>query len=198
MTSPRSARRSSRRRAGRSPPVSISLRFTGRIGYLLNQFLSPLTNRREDAYGGNLAGRLRFPLEVVRAVRQIAGEDHLVLYRLGANDYRDGGLTAEEGRKGGGKALVEAGVDILDISGGLCGAEPPGWDKTTQGYFVPLAAAIRREIDAPVIVAGGITDPRAADRFVREDGIDLIAIGRAMLTHPDWAAEARAALAGSA
>lgn len=169
----------------------------GAHGYLLSQFLSPLTNRRDDAYGGDLAGRLRFLLEVVRAARALVDDEHLLLYRLGASDYMDGGLTAEEGRQAA-RALVAAGVDVLDISGGLCGSQLPGWDKVSQGYYVPLAAAIRREIDAPVIAVGGITDPRAADRFVREGSADLIAIGRAMASDPDWAARARAALAGQA
>jgi 2,4-dienoyl-CoA reductase-like NADH-dependent reductase (Old Yellow Enzyme family) len=76
---------------------------------------------------------------------------------------------------------VAAGVDVLDISGGFCGAQPPDWDEQSQGYFVPMAAAIRAETDVPVVVAGGITDPHAADRFIREGHVDLVAIGRAML-----------------
>ena len=165
----------------------------GAHGYLLNQFLSPLTNRRADAYGGDTDGRLRFPLEVVKAVREVVDEDHLVLYRLGATDFMEGGLTAEDGRQAA-RVLVGFGVDLVDISGGLCGSQTPGWDGTSQGYFVPMAAAIRAEIGVPVVVAGGITDPRAADRFIREGHVDLVAIGRAMLTNPDWTAEARAAL----
>lgn len=165
----------------------------GAHGFLLSQFLSPLTNQRDDGYGANLEDRLRFPVEVVTAIRDIVDEKHLLLYRLGANDYMAGGLTGEEGQQAA-KALVAAGVDVLDISGGLCGAQPPDWDQKSQGYFVPMAAAIRAEIDSLVIVAGGITDPRAADRFIREGHVDLIAIGRAMLTNPRWASDARAVL----
>jgi len=169
----------------------------GAHGYLLSEFLSPLTNRRTDAYGGDLEGRLRMPLEVVKAVRQVVDDEHLLLYRLGANDFTPGGLTEEEGREAA-KALAAAGVDLLDISGGLIGAQPPDWDGTSQGYFVPMAAAIRAEIDIPVVVAGGITDPHFADRVIREGKVDLVAIGRAMLADPDWAAKARAALLGEA
>lgn len=165
----------------------------GAHGFLLSQFLSPLTNRRDDGYGGELVGRLRAPLQVVRAVRKIVGRSHLLLYRVGANDYMVGGLTAEEGRLAA-KTLVDAGVDLLDISGGLCGAEPPDWDGTSQGYFVPMAAAIRAEVDVPVVVAGGITDPHFADRIIHKGKVDLVAIGRAMLTNPDWAAEAEVML----
>ncbi len=166
----------------------------GAHGYLLSQFLSPLTNRRTDAYGGDLEGRLRMPLEVTRAVRQVVDEDHLLLYRLGANDLLPGGLTEEEGREAA-KALAAAGVDLLDVSGGLGGAAPPDWDGTSQGYFVPMAAAIRAEINIPVVVAGGITDPVFADQVIREGKVDLVAIGRAMLADPDWAAKAREKLA---
>jgi NADPH2 dehydrogenase len=167
----------------------------GAHGFLLSQFLSPLTNRRGDEYGGDLVGRLRMPLQVVKAVRKLVDDDHLLLYRLGANDFMPGGLTEEEGRQAA-KALVAAGVDLLDISGGLSGSQPPDWDEESQGYFVPMAAAIRAEVDVPVVVAGGITDPRAADRFIRARQVDLVAIGRAMLTNPDWASEARAELLG--
>jgi NADPH2 dehydrogenase len=162
----------------------------GAHGFLLGQFLSPLTNRRDDGYGTSLEGCLRFPLDVVTAVREVVEEKHLLLYRLGANDYMVGGLTAEDGRQAA-RALVAAGVDLLDISGGLGGSQPPDWDRQSQGYFVPMAAAIRAEVNVPVVVAGGITDPRAADRFIREQQVDLVAIGRAMLANPDWASEAR-------
>ena len=162
----------------------------GAHGYLLSQFLSPLTNTRTDEYGGRINARGRFPLEVVRAIRDEIGADMLVLYRLGAHDYMAGGVTLEEGKHMA-RALVDAGVDLLDISGGLCGASVPGWDGESQGYFVPMGAEIRREVDVPVVVAGGITDPRFADRVVREGKIDLVAIGRALMENPDWPKDAQ-------
>ena len=165
----------------------------GAHGYLLSQFLSPLANQRTDDYGGDLTARLRFPLEVTRAVREAVGDDYLVLYRLGGNDYLPGGLTQDEGRRAA-VALTQAGVDLLDISGGLCGAEPPDWDKVSQGYFVPMAADIQAAAGVPVVVAGGITDPQFADDVIRQGKVDLVAIGRAMLSNPEWAADARRAL----
>jgi 2,4-dienoyl-CoA reductase-like NADH-dependent reductase (Old Yellow Enzyme family) len=165
----------------------------GAHGYMLSQFLSPLTNVRADEYGGDLNGRLRLPLEVVRAVRHAVGDDYLLLYRLGANDYKPGGLTQEEGRQAA-VALVESSVDVLDISGGLGGAAVPGWDGVSQGYFVPMAADIQAAAKAPVVVAGGITEPAFADRVIREGKVDLVGIGRAMLSNPDWAADAQEAL----
>ncbi len=165
----------------------------GAHGFLLSEFLSPLTNRRSDDYGGDLVNRMRFPLEVVDAVRQEVDDKHLLLYRLGGSDFMEGGLTEAEGQEVA-RALVAAGVDILDISGGLCGDETPDWDHKTQGYFVPMAAAIRRQVTVPVIVAGGITQPEYANQLVHEGKVDLVAIGRAMLKNPEWADEARQAL----
>ncbi len=167
----------------------------GAHGYLLSEFLSPLANRREDAYGGSLENRLRFPLRVVNAVRQVVPDDRLLLYRLGGGDFLPGGLSEEEGRHAA-QALVAAGVDLLDISGGLCGAEPPGWDGKSQGYFVPLAAAIRAKVNVPVIAVGGITDPAYADQVIRSGQVDLVAIGRAMLKNAEWARDARSVLRG--
>ena len=124
----------------------------------------------------------------------VAGVVPLLLYRLGASDYTPGGLTHEEGKLAA-ISLVEAGVDLLDISGGLNGSAIPGADGVSQGYFVPMAADIRAGVDVPVVVAGGITEPEFADRVIREGKIDLVAIGRAMLTNPEWAADARKVLA---
>jgi 2,4-dienoyl-CoA reductase-like NADH-dependent reductase (Old Yellow Enzyme family) len=166
----------------------------GAHGYLLSEFLSPLANRRNDAYGGSLENRLRFPLRIVKAVRQVVGDAYLLLYRLGGCDYTPGGLTEEEGQQAA-QALVAAGIDLLDVSGGLCEATLPGWDGQSQGYFVPLAAGIKAAVSVPVIATGGITDPVYADQIIRSGQVDLVGIGRAMLKNPDWASQARAALA---
>jgi len=165
----------------------------GAHGYLLNEFLSPLTNHRSDEYGGDFNRRLRLPLEILRAIRAAMGQNALLLYRLGASDFHPDGLTMDEGCQAA-KALATAGVDLLDVSGGLCGSQPPNWDGKSQGYFVPLAAAVRAEAGIPVVVAGGITDPHAADRFIRDGQVDLIAVGRAMRSNPNWGIEAKVAL----
>ncbi len=158
----------------------------GAHGFLLNQFLSPITNKRLDAYGGTLEKRMRFPLEIVERIRETIG-DHLLLYRLGADDMTPGGLTIEESKKFAVK-LEKTGVDIIDVSGGLCGSRPE--KLTTQGYFVPLAEKIKSVVDIPVIGVGGIKDPQFADKVVREGKVDLVAIGRAMLADPKWALKA--------
>jgi 2,4-dienoyl-CoA reductase-like NADH-dependent reductase (Old Yellow Enzyme family) len=164
----------------------------GAHGFLLSEFLSPYTNRRSDAYGGSFENRCRFPLEVVSKVRQAIGQDFILFYRLGADDLIPGGLTIRKSARFA-SLLAAAGVDCIDVSGGLCGSRPEHL-QSIQGYFVPLAEAIKREVDIPVIVAGGITEPEFADKFIRARKVDLVAIGRAQLKDPDWAARAREVL----
>ena len=164
----------------------------GAHGYLLGQFLSPLTNRRSDGYGGALHGRLTFAREVIAAVRKAIGKSFPLFYRLGADDFLPGGLTPEEGRRAAAH-LAEAGIDCIDVSGGLIGS---GRDRfTDQGFFVPLAEGIRREVRIPVIGVGNIREAEYADRVVREGRIDLVAVGRELLKDPHWAQEAAKRLA---
>ena len=161
----------------------------GAHAYLLNQFLSPLCNDRTDEYGGDLAGRGRFPLEVVRAVRAELGENALVYYRLGAEDSMPGGLTLEEGSAFAAQ-LVSEGVDLVDVSGGLGGSRPEGMKR--EGYFVDAGVSVRGAIaPKPVMVAGGVINACTADELVREDLIDFVGIGRALLSDPFWALKAK-------
>jgi len=160
----------------------------GAHGFLLNQFLSPLTNKRRDRYGGPLENRMRFPLSIVARVREEIGGS-LLLYRLGADDMEPGGFGIEEAKQFA-KTLASGGVDIIDVSGGLCGSSPSQL-QGRQGYFVPLAEAIKGVVEVPVIGVGGITQPEFADKIVRENRVDLVAIGRALLNDPDWTIKAR-------
>lgn len=163
----------------------------GAHGFLLNQFLSSLTNKRNDKYGGSLENRMRFPLAVVQSVKEKLG-DFPLLYRLGAHDRKPGGLELKESKIFAQK-LKEVGVNILDISGGLCGSRPSDL-KGKQGYFIPLAEEIGKVVDVPVIGVGGITDPKFADKVVRENRVDLVAVGRAILKDPEWSLKAKKAL----
>ena len=163
----------------------------GAHGYLLNQFTSPLTNRRTDEYGGSFEGRIRFPLEIVAEVRKAVGSDFLVLYRLGASDGEGRGVTIGESQTFA-QRLVRAGINIVDVSGGLIGDAPEG--MTAQGYFLPLAEKIKQAVEAPVIGVGGITDPAFADQAIRQGRVDLVAVGRALLADPDWALSAKRTL----
>lgn len=159
----------------------------GAHGFLLNQFFSPITNKRLDAYGGTLEKRMGLPLEIVRDVREIIGEKKILSYRLGADDLMPGGITIKDSIKMALK-LEEEGVDIINVSGGLCGSRPP--QLTGQGYFIPQAEEIKRNVKIPVIGVGGIKDPDYANELVKMGKVDMVAVGRAMLENPKWAEEA--------
>jgi len=152
-------------------------------GYLLNQFYSPLSNKRNDQYGGELEGRIRFHLEVIEAVRDGVGNDFPILLRLGAADYMDGGSDVEDA-KAAAIAFEKAGVDILDISGGFCGYTRPG--VTEEGYFSPLTEEIKKVVSIPVILTGGIIHAETADRLLSEGKADLIGVGRAIYMDSNW------------
>jgi 2,4-dienoyl-CoA reductase-like NADH-dependent reductase (Old Yellow Enzyme family) len=152
-------------------------------GYLLHQFLSPLSNRREDAYGGPLENRARLLLEVVRAVRDAVGDELPVLVRFSATDWADDGWTPEQTATVAGWAR-EAGADLFDISsGGLVGGVriPLG-----PGYQVPLAEQVGADADAPVSAVGLITTPQQADAVVREGRADAVMLGRELLRDPHF------------
>lgn len=153
-------------------------------GYLLNQFFSPLTNKRTDEYGGNVHNRIRLHLQVIEAVRAAVGEDFPILLRLGASDYTEGGTTLEDSQIAA-VAFEKAGISILDISGGFSGFTVPG--LTGQGFFAPLTEAIKKVVSIPVILTGGITEAQAAERLIVEGKADLIGVGRALLKDSQWA-----------
>jgi NADPH2 dehydrogenase len=155
-------------------------------GYLLSQFLSPLTNHREDEYGGNDENRRRLHVDVLAAVRERVGATFPVFLRLGVHDEALGGLQINEAVRAA-QVLVDRGVDLVDVSGGLQGSRPPVVVARGPGWFVPYAEAIKAAVRVPVLVTGGITDPGHADRIVREGRADLIGVGRAMLNDPTWA-----------
>lgn len=156
-------------------------------GYLLNQFLSPLTNKRTDEYGGDVLDRIKIHLEVIEAVRDAVGEDFPVLLRLGASDYKDGGTTIEDGKIVSAE-FEKAGINILDISGGLFGYSIEG--LTGQGFLSPLTEEIKKVVSIPVILTGGVTKAEAADKLVADGKTDLVGVGRAIYKDSNWAKEA--------
>lgn len=160
-------------------------------GYLLNQFYSPLTNLRGDAYGGSLQNRIRLHVEILRAVRLSVGPGFPVLVRLGGADYMPGGATEADGVEAA-RALQAAGADMLDISGGFCRyVNPPTLEP---GYFSALSTAVRQAVSIPVILTGGITTAQQANDLLNRGAADLIGVGRAMLRDSDWAKNAMESL----
>jgi len=167
----------------------------GAHGYLLCQFLSPATNKRDDEYGGDLRRRARLSCRIIEEVKRSLGKDFPVLYRIGATDLHPGGLTLEEGVEAA-KFIADKGVDIMDVSGGLCGGRPESLEG--PGFFVPHAAAVKEAIDVPVIGVGGIKTASEADEIIKSGRVDLVAVGRAMLSEARWAFKAVEELGGSA
>lgn len=154
-------------------------------GYLLNQFYSPLINKREDAYNGNtMEGRLRIHHEIIEAVRREVGDDYIVAVRLGGCDYMEGGSTIQDSVEA--SVLLESwGVDLLDLSGGIGGFIVPGHNE--PGYFADMTEAIKKKVSIPVILTGGITNIRDAEHLLEQQKADLIGVGRAVLKDSDWA-----------
>jgi 2,4-dienoyl-CoA reductase-like NADH-dependent reductase (Old Yellow Enzyme family) len=159
----------------------------GAHGFLLDQFYSPLSNARRDGYGGSLENRMRFPLAVVEKVRERI-DDGLLLFRLGSDDLDPRGIRIEDSEIFASR-LEDFGVDIIDVSGGMCGSRP-GQLEGVKGYFIPQAQRIHKVVSVPVIGVGGITDPAYADRILRDGAVDLVAVGRALLEDPQWAEKA--------
>jgi NADPH2 dehydrogenase len=159
----------------------------GAHGYLLCQFFSPLFNKRGDEFGGSLENRMRFPLLVVEKVRErLKGK--LLLYRLGADDLAPNGTHIKDAVAFA-KRLEQEGVDIIDVSGGMCGADPKQL-KHVKGYFVPQANAVKKAVNVPVIGVGRIKEAELADKLVREGTVDLVAVGRGLWADPTWAEKA--------
>ena len=162
----------------------------GAHGYLIYQFLSPRTNKREDFYGGNPENRVRFALEVLRQVRKEVGNSFPILFRLSAREFSENGYSLEESLDWA-IELERAGASALHVSGGttesLTGSAqviPPM--VFPEAYHVPLAAAIKKKVRIPVIAVGRLGTPAVAERVLDEGQADLIAAGRAFLCDPYW------------
>ena len=167
----------------------------GAHGYLLNQFFSPLINKRTDEFGGSLENRMRFPLMVVEGMRRrLCGR--LLLYRLGSDDLAPMGTHIQDAVVFA-QRLEQAGVDVLDVSGGMCGSEPKQL-RQIKGYFVPQAHEVKKAVHVPVIGVGGITQAEFADKLVSGGIVDLVAVGRALWHDFEWPKKAAETLAGGA
>lgn len=161
----------------------------GAHGYLINQFLSPLTNRRSDHYGGGVANRCRFLMEVYQQVREAVGPDYPVFIKLNGADNLDGGLELEDAIYAARK-LDLAGIDAIEVSGGTpaSGAKNPARTRINkperEAYNLDLALAIKAEVGCPVISVGGFRSYGIAERAVAEDGVDYIAMSRPLIREP--------------
>ena len=161
----------------------------GAHGYLINQFLSPLTNRRTDEYGGSVENRCQFLLEVYRKVRESVGGDYPLFIKLNAADNLDGGLEVDDAVYAA-KELAEAGIDAIEVSAGTpaSGEENPAREKILkperEAYNLPLARRIKEAVNCPVMVVGGFRSYEIAEKTLEEDGMDYIAMARPLIREP--------------
>ena len=163
-------------------------------GYLLHEFLSPVSNHRADQYGGDRAGRMRFPLEVIRTVRAVLPAGKPLFLRVSAVDHVEGGLTIDDTVVFAREAAA-LGVDVVDCSSGGNTPTPP---KLFPGYQAPYAEAVRRDAVVATMAVGLILDAELAESILAEGQADLIAIARPALEDPNFAIHASAALTGTA
>jgi 2,4-dienoyl-CoA reductase-like NADH-dependent reductase (Old Yellow Enzyme family) len=173
-------------------------------GYLLHSFLSPLANQRGDEYGGDIEGRMRFPLEVVQAVRAAMPADAPLFARISAVDGREGGWTLEDSAVLCAH-MLQLGVDVVDCSSGGIGGAPrfrsddSGKPLTADsarvpGFQVPYARAMREQTGIKSMAVGVIIDPRQAEDILQSGGADLVALGRELMYDPFWPLHAAEAL----
>jgi len=164
-------------------------------GYLLSSFLSPLANRREDLYGGSRENRMRFPLEVAKAVREALPPELPLLVRVSATDWAEGGWALED-TLAFAERLKVLGVDLLDVSSG--GVVPGVRVPAAPGFQVPFADAVRKRVGLATGAVGLITTPEQAETILQAGSADLVLLGRVLLRDPYFPLKAAKALGAEA
>lgn len=158
-------------------------------GYLINQFLSPLTNKREDSWGGSVNNRMRFLLQVYRGIRETVGKDYPVLAKIPAGDFVEGGLTVKEACEVVRK-LAELGIDGIELSGGLAGSRYRKGRKDLlwmrkEAYFRPYSEMVKKVTGVPTILVGGLRKAETMRKILEEGAADLIGLSRPLIKEPD-------------
>jgi 2,4-dienoyl-CoA reductase (NADPH2) len=179
--------------AGRAREAGFDLvEILAGTGYLISSFLSPLTNRREDRYGGSLENRMRFGLEVLAAVKARLSGEIPVIVRVNGNDFMEGGIGRPE-QQVFAAALASAGADAVSINVGWHEAQMPQLvAKVPRGVFAYMAREIKKQVAVPVMAGHRINDPQTARRLIDEGFCDLVAVGRALIADPRFPEKAAA------
>lgn len=164
-------------------------------GYLIAEFLSPYTNRRTDVYGGSLANRMRFPLEVVEAVRSVIPDGVALGFRISAHEYLDGGFTIDEAERAA-PELENAGVQVLHVSGGSHDTSHTIIQPMflPRGFHLPFVARVKERVSIPVIAAGSINRPELAEEVIASGKADLVGLARPLVADPSFPNKAEAGL----
>ncbi len=162
----------------------------GSAGYLINQFYSPATNKRTDEYGGSIKNRMRFPLEVIKEIRQQVGDDMVLGIRLGGSDFVPSGNTWREMSQLA-KELEKASLNIINVTGGWHESEIPQIQaEVPRGTYAYLAAKIKGAVNIPVVASNRINNPETAEDILANGEADLISVCRGFLADPDWGIKA--------
>lgn len=168
--------------AGRADAAGFdAIEIHGAHGYLIHEFLSPLTNKREDEYGGNTENRTRFLKDIIKEIKTVWPKEKAILFRVSAYDYTEGGLTGDEMVKI--INLVKNDIDIVHVStGGLLEARIHSY----PGYQVKFSEQIKKECNVPTITVGLITGKDMVEEILQNNRADLVALGRELLRNPYW------------
>jgi 2,4-dienoyl-CoA reductase-like NADH-dependent reductase (Old Yellow Enzyme family) len=157
----------------------------GAHGYLISQFLTPIFNKRMDRWGGNSENRRRFPLEVIRRVRNALGDDFPLLVKLGVRDYKEGGVSLEEGVETA-RQMVENGLDAVEVSVGIgTGVHTTNPENPEKAYLREESAAVKRVLNVPVAEVGGIRTISLANEIIESGDADMISMSRPFIREPN-------------
>jgi 2,4-dienoyl-CoA reductase-like NADH-dependent reductase (Old Yellow Enzyme family)/thioredoxin reductase len=168
----------------------------GAHAYLMAHFMSPYTNNRTDEYGGDLKGRLLFPVKVIRRVREVVGQDYPIVFRISGDEFIKGGRRIEESKEIA-RLLANEGADCFHVSAGTHPAMHPSGTLSIepmayeQGWRVYLGEEIKKAVRVPVITVGVIRDPEFAEEILAQGRADFVAVGRGFIADPDWANKAK-------
>jgi 2-enoate reductase len=165
----------------------------GHTGYLIDQFMTPLWNKRTDEYGGDINGRMRFPLELISSVRAVVGPDFPLSFRLSVDHKLPNGRMLGEGLEIA-RILEAAGIDVLHVDGGCYDSMPWIFPPSyySEGLMVELAEAVKKVVSIPVITVGKISRPEFAESVLEDGRADFVALGRQLIADPEWGNKARA------
>lgn len=164
----------------------------GSHGYFINQFISPFMNKRKDKFGGSLENRMRFPVELVRAMRQALGPDFPIGFRISADEFVPGGVTLKESTRIA-KILEKAGVDYISVSAGVFETVYKFIDlmRDPEGWKDYLWEGIKKEVSVPIIAGGGLRHPAFCEKILIDGKGDFVGLGRPLLADPEWPLKAR-------
>jgi 2,4-dienoyl-CoA reductase-like NADH-dependent reductase (Old Yellow Enzyme family)/NADPH-dependent 2,4-dienoyl-CoA reductase/sulfur reductase-like enzyme len=159
----------------------------GGHGYLISQFYSPISNKRNDGYGGDFQRRMRFPTEIIQGIRAACGPAFPIMIRFNADEFIEGGVTQKEGLEIA-RALEKAGADCLCTSSGIYGTMTAQLETMAfkEGWRVYLAEAVKKAVNIPVTTVGVIRTPELAEQILEKGQADFVEIGRGLITDPEW------------